>query len=240
MELLCLLADIWMTFAGFVYGWKFIRHYDNYLLGLEWLIVGTSGMNALVWLLLGGNQDSLQVPLVYFFDAFSRSFGITLIVVLGLMQVTHRYKAPLAVDIAVFALATGAGLYLQQFRFPEFDLGPATFYLVVNALTTLFLIYFSLRLWRIGAKRLAIGAGLATAAGTAVALMDDFFRIPGDDATRTTFYTLALATWGFQLCAYYFAYRALHNHNARMGAEPMSGQHSVTTSDRGEPTTSAR
>ena len=34
-DLLFMLADLWMIFAGFFYGWKFIRRYNNYLLGLE-------------------------------------------------------------------------------------------------------------------------------------------------------------------------------------------------------------
>ncbi|MBZ4016422.1 transporter [Streptomyces purpurogeneiscleroticus] len=225
-ELLFMLADLWMIFAGFFYGWKFIRRYNNYLLGLEWIIVATSGSNFLVWSLIGGDPDSFLYSIAYFFDAFSRSVGITLILVMGLMRVTHRYKPTLAVDIGVFALATVAGLYLQQFRGHELHVGPAMYYVVVNALTTLFLAYFSWRLWKIRAKGLAIGAALATAAGTAIALIYDFFPIP-DDEHRTTHYILALTTWGFQMFVYFLAYRALHNHNVATGAEPASSEHSV-------------
>ena len=180
-EILFLLADLWMIFAGFFYGWKFIRRYDNYLLGLEWIVVAASGVNFLVWSLLGSAEDSFQYPLAYFLDAFSRSVGITLILVLGLMRVTHRYKPSVAVDVGVFALATAAGLYLQQFRH-GFYAGPATFYLVVNVLTTVFLAYFTWRLWRIAARGTAIGTALVSAAGTAIAVTYDFFPIPGDDS----------------------------------------------------------
>ncbi|MFD5123125.1 transporter [Streptomyces sp. NPDC058385] len=226
-EMLFTLADFWMIFAGFSYGWKFIRRYGNYLLGLEWMIVATSGSNFLVWSLLGGDPDSVLYDIAYFFDAFSRSVGITLILVMGLMRVTRRYKPTLTVDIGVFALAIVAGLYLQQFRGHELHVGPATFYVVVNAFTTLFLAYFSWRLWKIRAKGLAIGAALATAAGTAIALIYDFFPIPGDDAYRTTHYILALTTWGFQLFVYFISYRALHNHNVATGAEPAANEPSV-------------
>ena len=215
-EILFLLADLWMIFAGFFCGWKFIRRYDNYLLGLEWIVVAASGVNFLVWSLLGSAEDSFQYPLAYFLDAFSRSVGITLILVLGLMRVTHRYKPSVVVDVAVFAVATAAGLYLQQFRH-GFYAGPATFYLVVNILTTVFLAYFTWRLWRIAARGTAIGTALVSAAGTAIAVTYDFFPIAGDDSLRTTFYTLALATWGSQLFVYYIAYRALHDHNATTG-----------------------
>lgn len=225
-ELLFLLADLWMIFAGFFYGWRFIRRYDNYLLGLEWMIVATSGSNFLVWSLLGGQEGSVLYDIAYFFDAFSRSFGITLILVLGLMRVTHRYKPSLAVDIGAFAVATVAGLYLQQFRGHELHVGPATFYMVANLLTTMFLAYFGWRLWKIGARDHAAAVALVTAAATAVALLYDFFPFP-DDELRTGFYILALATWGFQLCFYFYAYRALHEHNVASGLEPASSSHGV-------------
>ncbi|MGH3859608.1 transporter [Actinokineospora sp.] len=224
-DLLFMLADLWMIFAGFYFGWKFIRRYNNYLLGLEWMIVATSGSNFLLWALLGGDESSPLYNIAYFFDAFSRSVGITLILVMGLLRVTHRYKPSVAVDVGAFALAAAAGLYFQQFRGHELHVGPATFYVVVNVLTTLFLAYFSWRLWKIGAKGLAIGAGLATAVASAIAITYDFFPLQGDDEHRTLFYTAALATWGFQMFVYFLAYRALHNHNLATGAEPAANEH---------------
>ncbi|MGW7465631.1 transporter [Streptomyces xantholiticus] len=226
-DLLFMLADLWMIFAGFCFGWKFIRRYNNYLLGLEWMVVATSGSNFLLWALLGGDEGSVLYSIAYFFDAFSRSVGITLILVMGLMRVTHRYKPTVAVDVGVFALAIVAGLYLQQFRGHEFHVGPATYYVVVNVLTTLFLAYFTWRVWKIGAKGLAIGAGLATAAASVIAITYDFFPIPGDDEHRTLFYMAALTTWGFQMFMYFLAYRALHNHNVATGAEPAPDERSV-------------
>jgi hypothetical protein len=210
-DLLFMLADLVMIAGGLACGWIFIRRYGNWLLGLEWIVVGSSGVNFLVWALRGGDEGNLQYDLAFFLDAFSRSIGITLILVVGLMQVTHRYKPRVAVDIALFALAIVAGLYLQQFRGHELHGGPATFYVVANLLTTAFLAYFSWRVWSAGAKGLAVLAALATAAATLIAVTYDFFPLPGDDANRTIFYSAALATWGAQLFIYYFAYRALHN-----------------------------
>ncbi|MCA1185935.1 transporter [Saccharopolyspora sp. 6T] len=216
-DALFLLADLWMIFTGFVFGWKFIRNHGNYLLGIEWMIVATSGANFLLWSLLGGDANSVFYDLAYFFDAFSRSVGITLILVLGLMAVTHRYKPTLAVDIGVFGLAIAAGLYLRHFHDENLHVSStafsvAVFYVVVNLITTLFLAHFVKRLWSIGAKRLAIWTGLATAAASVIAITYDFFPLPFDDANRTLFYTAALATWGTQGFVYYFAYRAMHAH----------------------------
>lgn len=229
-DLLFLLADLWMIFAGFFFGWKFIRRYGNYLLGLEWMVVATSGTNFLVWSLASGAEGSVLYSIAYFFDAFSRSVGITLILVLGLMRVTHRYKPTVAVDVGAFALAIVAGLYLQQFRAGALHVGPATFYVVVNVLTTIFLAYFTWRLWRIGAKGLAVAAGLVTAVASVIAITYDFFPIPGDDAHRTLFYSAALATWGTQMFVYFFAYRALHDHNVATGVEPASNEQGASRS----------
>lgn len=219
MELLFLLADIWMIYAGFTCGWKFIRHYGNYLLGLEWIVVGTSGSNFLLWSLLGGDEGSPLYWLAYFFDAFSRSVGVTLILVLGLLRVTHRYHPSRAVDVGAFVLAGGAGLYLQQFHH-ELHTGPATFFVVVAVLTSLFVFWFAVRLWQADARGHAVATALVTVAGLAIAITYDFFPNPGDDEYRTTFYTLALTTWGTQLFVIFRAYRAMHQRDVAAGTEP--------------------
>ncbi|MFE1954645.1 transporter [Streptomyces sp. NPDC059524] len=224
-EILFLLADLWMIFAGYFYGWRFIRRYGNHLLGLEWMVVATSGSNFLLWSLLGGDSDSVLYDVAYFFDAFSRSVGITLILVMGLMKVTHRYKPSLGVDIGVFAVAIAAGLVLRHFHDADPHTDPvafavAVFYVAVNLVTAVFLGYFVKQLWTAGARWPAIWTALVTAAGTTIAITYDFFPLPFDDASRTIFYTAALTTWGTQGFVYFRAYRALHNHNAASAANP--------------------
>ncbi|MFJ7074193.1 transporter [Streptomyces sp. NPDC098781] len=222
-EALFLLADLWMIFAGYFYGWKFIRRYGNYLLGLEWMVVATSGSNFLLWSLFGAKSDSVLYDLAYFFDAFSRSVGITLILVLGLMKVTHRYEPSRRVDIGVFGTAIVAGLFLRQFHGADLHTGGiafwvAVFYVVVNLLTAVFLGYFAKRLWNAGARWPAVWTALVTAAGITIAITYDFFPLAFDDANRTIFYTAALATWGTQGFVYFRAYRALHDRNAASDA----------------------
>lgn len=235
-----LVADLLMIVCGYWAGWRFIKHYRNYLLGIEWFIVATSGVNFLIWALRfaddpEGGEASGQYAFAFLLDAFSRSIGITLLLVVGLMAVTHRYKASLAVEIGVFALAIGCGLFLAQPKYRshvddngEFLLhqGPATFYLVVNLLTLAFLLYFVKRLWDIGATRLAAATLAVSLAATAIALTYDFFPLPDSVdplEDRALFYTFALAVWGLQMLTYLFAYRTLHEHNVATGldkAEP--------------------
>ncbi|WP_408895824.1 hypothetical protein ACJ5H2_12990 [Nocardioides sp. R1-1] len=236
-----LVADIVMIVCGYWAGWRLLKRHRNYLLGIEWFIVATSGVNFLVWALRfaddpEGGQESGQYAFAFFLDAFSRSVGITLLLVVGLMAVTHRYKASLAVEIGIFALAIACGLFLAQPKYRahvddngEFVLhqGPATFYLVVNLLTLAFLLYVVKRLWEIGATRVAVATLAVSLAGTAIALTYDFFPLPDSVdplEDRALFYTFALTVWGLQLLVYLFAYRALDAHNVATGAAP-AGEH---------------
>ncbi|MDV6292073.1 transporter [Rhodococcus aetherivorans] len=226
-ELLFAAADIWMITVGFTYGIKFLRNYKNYLLGIEWIIVATSGTNFLIYGLVEAGHDSPMYAAAYFLDAFSRSIGITLILVLGLMKVTHRYKPSAAVDIGAFALATVVGIVLSQSA-EEIGTPGKIFYLVANVLTTMFLIYFVQRLWNIGERGHAVWAAVATACGFVIAATYDFVHISGDDAEHTIFYIFALSTWGLQMFVYYRAYRAFDAHNKCVDAQAVSSDAPAT------------
>ncbi|MEV6218170.1 transporter [Nocardia sp. NPDC051833] len=216
-ELLFAVADIWMISVGFIYGLKFIRDYKNYLLGIEWIIVATSGTNFLIYGLLKAGHDSPMYSAAAFLDAFSRSVGITLILVLGLMKVTHRYRPSVTVDIGVFVLAGIAGLLLVGYQ-DTIGLPAKIFFVVVNVLTTMFMIYFVARLWQIGERGHATWTAAAAACGFLVAASYDFVEIPGDDPKHTLFYVLALSSWGLQMFVYFRAYRAFDAYNKRVAA----------------------
>jgi hypothetical protein len=221
-ELLFAVADIWMIAVGFTYGIKFIRNFKNYLLGIEWIVVATSGTNFLIYGLIKAGHDSPMYAAASFLDAFSRSIGITLILVLGLMKVTHRYQPSAVVDIGAFALAAVVGFALVGYA--ETIGTPAKiFFIVVTVLTTIFLIYFVKRLWGIGERGHAVWAAISTACSFAIASIYDFVHIPGDDSEHTTFYILALSTWGLQMFVFYRAYRAFDAYNKRVDAEAISG-----------------
>ncbi|PXX71668.1 hypothetical protein DFR70_1011102 [Nocardia tenerifensis] len=226
-ELLFAVADIWMLAVGFTYGIKFIRHHKNYLLGIEWIIVATSGTNFLIYGLLKAGHDSPMYGFAFFLDAFSRSVGITLILVLGLMQVTHRYKPSVAVDVGAFALAGVVGFALSTYA-EQIGTPGKVFYIVVNVLTTIFLLYFVKRLWEVGERGHAVWSAAATACGFVIAAIYDFVHIPADDAEHTIFYIFALSTWGLQMFTYYRAYRAFDACNKRAEAHAV-GRDAVAT-----------
>lgn len=216
-ELLVSISDIWMIIIGAVYGIRFIRNHRNYLIGLEWLVMATSGTNFLIYGLIKATPDSPLYHVASFFDAFSRSIGFTLILALGLMRVTHRFHPPKSVDIGLFALAGVVGLALSQY---SAQLGTAgkVFMLITALAVSGFLFYFAARLWAIGQRTHAIWIGIATALNVVIASIYDFWHIPGDDANHTIFYTFALFTWGLVMLVLYYGYSAFDAHNKRVDA----------------------
>ncbi|MCP2319314.1 hypothetical protein APR12_004681 [Nocardia amikacinitolerans] len=206
--LLAVLADLFMLTAGFYYGIKFLRGRPNFLLALEWLVIGVSGANVVVLAATGVSHSSLSYHLMVFFDAFSRSFGMTLLIVIGMLAVTHRYRPSWLVEAA--AIAAGVAVGLNRALDPRpVESGWAIFYLVVNLAVALFMFSVAARLWRIGDRRNAAWVSVATALGAFVAVIYDYFPIPGDDADHTLFYILAMSVWGLMLVTYYHGYRAL-------------------------------
>ncbi|WGY02851.1 hypothetical protein QI633_03620 [Nocardioides sp. QY071] len=215
-ELLFLAADLWLMATTWICGFRALR-FRNHLLCLEWFVVAVSSTNFLVWSLLGGDESSPMYHLAYILDAFSRSFGFTLLLVVGLLTVTHGYKPPLPVKLGVVALTAVTAVILgpihdDRLVHDTLHLSVAWFYVATNLLTTVFLAYFTMKVWKAGAHLVAVLTGLATAAGTYVAVTYDFFPFSFDDEYRTIFYTIALTVWGCQAITLFHAYRALHEH----------------------------
>jgi hypothetical protein len=121
----------------------------------------------------------------------------------------------------VFGLAAVGGLLLGGKHDDTLHVGVATFFVVTNLLTTAFLLYFAARVWQVGARSQAVWAGVVTLAAAGIAITYDFFPWSFDDAERTYFYTAALTTWGAQAVAYFYAYRALDEHNRVADERPM-------------------
>ncbi|SEB17132.1 MULTISPECIES: hypothetical protein [unclassified Mycobacterium] len=207
-------ADVWMIAIGFICGAKFIRRHHNYLIGLEWIIMAVSGSNFLLYGLLKGGQDSPMFHIAFFLDAFSRSIGFTLILVMGLLMLTHGYRPSLRVEVGAFALAAVFGFFLSEFAV-QIGTPGKVFFLLTALATSSFLCYFAFRLWNIGERAHAAWIGAATALNVVVAAIYDFWHIPGDDANHTLFYTVALSTWGLTMLVIYCAYTAF---DARTGA----------------------
>ncbi|HBO3911640.1 hypothetical protein ACM79C_06425 [Pseudomonas aeruginosa] len=209
-EALALLSSVFLIVCGVVYGLKYVRGRKNYLLGFEWLIVAFSASNLLVFLMTGWE---VNYSISFFLDAFSRAFGVPIVAVLGLMAVTHDYKPSVAKDIMIFAVTFAATFVLVLADFAQ---GPLPyFYLFMWSCYTLYLAYFTWRLLRAGESLHALLNALLAVAGLVIAIVYDFFPIPGDD-DKMVFMIYALAIWGCQIVQQYYAYGALER--AKVGA----------------------
>lgn len=206
--------DLWLILVAAICGWRFLTTKKNALLGLEWLVVAISATNFLIFHL---TSWPIAATVTFYLDAFSRSMGFTIISIVGLLVITHRYKPSLVVDIGLFGSAAVAGLILFLIhRDPnQPDILQDRIYLLkilifVMSWTVLstFLVYFAWRLFKAGEKLHAWLILSAMVTSQAVAIVYDFFPIPGDDPDMTLFFNIAIAVWGWTLLEIYLAYGA--------------------------------
>lgn len=201
-------ADLVLIATSFIYGIKFLKK-RNFLLGGELLVVTFSATNLLVNAL---TEIPMYMNVSLFCDAFSRSYGIPIIGIAGLMAVSHRFKPSAFVDVLLFALGlvvtvvVWAGDFMKE---PK-----PYFYLALWSAFSMYLVYFAVRLVRAGEKFQALSVILAMVFAQTIASIYDFYHIPGDD-DHVVFYTFALLAWSLLGAAMYHAYCALERTQSR-------------------------
>jgi len=202
IDVIALVSCLLLVVCGLSYGAALVKR-KNYLLGVEFLIVGISATNFTTFIATGWQAN---YSIAIFLDAFSRGVGVPIIGVLGLMAVTHNYKPSPAKDFILFLAAfTVAAIY---FLSNTFKVVLPYFYLVMWAFYTVYLLYFTWRLLRVGESLHALATLVGAAAGLTIALRYDFFPIPGDD-TKMIFMTCAFLTWSYTIAQLFYAYGAL-------------------------------
>ncbi|MFU5460594.1 hypothetical protein ACM7WR_24955 [Pseudomonas aeruginosa] len=206
------LAAFLLILSGLVFGIKFLRK-RNYLLGLEWLVVAFSATNALLYFTMGWVASSY---ISLFCDAFSRGFGIPIVAVIGMMAVTHGYKPSIAKDFLFFGAAI-AGTFVLVLSSAIAKPLPY-FYVVMWSLYSVYLAFVICKLANVGEYLHAVGLTFSLLAGQAIATIYDFYKIPGDDETKTVFYTFAMLVWAYNIGQTYFAYCALERGGKKAGA----------------------
>lgn len=197
-----LVACIVLALSSWIYGAKFLKK-NNYLLGLEWWIVAFSATNFVSFML---TEWHVNYSITMFLDSFSRSFGMPVIAVLGLMALTHNFKPSAFKEIMLFAAAF-AGTFVV-FTADFFNEARPYFYVIMWTIFSIYLCYFILRLVKAGENLHAIATVITAVVGLAVAIVYDFFPIPGDD-NYMIFMTWAFITWSYGAIQLYYAYVAL-------------------------------
>ena len=196
------LADFTLITTSLIYGIKLLKK-RNFLLGFEWLVVTFSATNLLTNALTG-EQVFLSISL--FCDAFSRTVGVPVIAVAGMMAVTHRYKPSTGADVMYVVGGLAATVVVWT---ADFMVGPKPyFYLVMWSLFSVYVAYVIKKLLSAGEKRIAFGVILALVSAQTIASIYDFYHIPGDD-DHAVFYTIAMLVWAYQSVVFYYAYCAL-------------------------------
>ncbi|ARD28762.1 MULTISPECIES: hypothetical protein [Acinetobacter calcoaceticus/baumannii complex] len=197
-----LVACIVLALIGWMYGAKFLKK-KNILLGLECWIVAFSATNFVAYMLTAWN---VNLSITMFLDSFSRSFGMPIIAVLGLMALTHNYKPSPLKEFLLFAFSF-AGTFVV-FLADFFDEIRPYFYIVMWVILVIYLCYFIICLVRAREIVHALATTLTVISSLSIAIVYDFFPIPGDD-NHMIFMTLAFITWGFSIIQLYYAYTAL-------------------------------
>lgn len=197
-----LVACIVLALSSWIYGAKFLKK-NNYLLGLEWWIVAFSATNFVSFML---TEWHVNYSITMFLDSFSRSFGMPVIAVLGLMALTHNFKPSALKEIMLFAAAF-AGTFVV-FTADFFNEARPYFYVIMWTIFSIYLCYFILRLIQAEEGLHAMATAVTAVVGLAVAIVYDFFPIPGDD-NYMIFMTWAFITWSYGAIQLYYAYVAL-------------------------------
>ena len=192
-----------LTFTGFRYGNRFWKS-GNVLLGIEWFILGASALNFVIWSAFG-------LHFAYFVtmtcDAFSRSVGFPVIGTLGLAKVTHGLnlsdRTKWTLIIGGFALSIGMMAWERiQPTLPYV-------FLFIGLVWNGFLVYFAIRLARVGETFHAVAVVLSSAALLVIGILEGIVPIPGEEANLIfNLYFLAAWVWAIAFAEIYFAYRA--------------------------------
>ena len=161
--------------CGALYLWLQVLKLKNYFLGIEWLILASSAANfAFYWL----TYSQVSWDLMVFLDAFPRAFGVTILMVLGMMAVTHKYNPPVSTDVWLFAITLVATAIMLRLDIMQPIL--PYFFLTAWYLTSVYLIYVTRILFSAGETVVAVHLTLMIIITSVLHTAFVFFPIPGD------------------------------------------------------------
>lgn len=143
-----------------------------------------------------------------FLDAFPRAFGVTILMVLGMMAVTHKYNPPVSTDVWLFAITLVATAIMLRLDIMQPIL--PYFFLTAWYLTSVYLIYVTRILFSAGETVVAVHLTFMIIITCVLHTAYDFFPIPGDESNLFfNFYFIAMLVWAYSFSVIYYAYVAL-------------------------------
>ncbi len=204
-----------LVVTGLGLGYRFWRH-GNILLGAEWAILGFSALNFALWVTFGF-QLSFEISMVC--DAFSRSIGIPVVATLGLAKLTHGLDVSKTTKWLL--LVGGFPLAYALLAYPPIQPALPYAFFACGIIANIFLVYFAVRLARVGEQAHAFGIMLVNVSFVIMALLEGIIAIPGDETNLIlNFFFLAGWVWALGFAEIYFAYQALARHLSRPVSHP--------------------
>jgi hypothetical protein len=207
LTIMIILSLSTLSISGIWFGIRFLKS-DNALLGWEWIILGTSATNAILYFI---TSSPINFHLMVFLDSFSRTIGVPIIGGIGLLILSRDLKVPTSIKIGLFAAGAVLGGLITAFK-PVEALLPSMaeflglFFIVAQ-------IDFAVALYRNGLRGHAIGAVLAMVALQTTAVLDGLLKAPahpnGFIAIISNFWVYSNVIWSIAFTEYYFAYEAL-------------------------------
>lgn len=193
-----------LAFVGYYYGYRFLL-LKNYLMAFEWWIIGISASNMFVYQAAGIEMSGY---IAAFLDAFSRSIGIPLIAVVGLMKAINGYEPSKSTDVFMFVFG---GIVAGVLLFVPAGQAVSPYVLLVATLGyCLFAFWLSGLLFRLGRYLISICFILVTCLSIGIAAIYDFWVIPNDSTNVFfNFYTLAQLVWASGFALTYHVYTSL-------------------------------
>lgn len=199
--------------TGLGLGYRFWRQ-GNILLGAEWAILGFSALNFALWVIFGF-QLSFEISMVC--DAFSRSIGIPVVATLGLAKLTHGFDVSKTTKWLL--LVGGFPLAYGLLAYPPIQSALPFAFFACGIVANIFLVYFAVRLARVGEQAHAFGITLVNVSFVIMALLEGIIAIPGEETNLIlNFFFLAGWVWALGFAEIYFAYQALARHLTRPAA----------------------
>ena len=195
-----------LFFASTLYfgTFKFFQK-GNPILCAEWAVMAISMTNITIWIF---TQQQWQLDFSMYLDAFSRVAGMNLLVVVGFLTVTHKYKPSILADVFILFGVGAIAAILKYIDFME-PVRPFVFF-AVHFMFLPFLMLLTWKLFSMGNRALGVHMVLTTLLLTYIHSIADFYPIPGDATNVLYNYAfMAFTVWAYGYLVIYFAYVAL-------------------------------
>ncbi len=181
----------------------------NLILCAEWAVMAISMTNITIFIF---TQRQWQYDFSMYLDAFSRVAGMNLLIVLGFLAVTHKYKPSVLADVFILFGVGAIAAILMYVDYMD-PVRPFVFFAVYFMFLP-FLMLLTWKMFSMGNRALGVHMIITTLLLTYIHSIADFYPIPGDATNVLYNYAfMAFTFWAYGYLVIYFSYAALERHS---------------------------